>query len=494
MTRNQTSPRPHSAKRQASAQRGDVAGNALAHAVAWCEERGNGKCASGAVALMILTAATAHAQVSLNTAVDLALSHSPKVRLAQADVDKARASLNQARNAYIPVVNAGANLGESYGYSFNPPTLFTFNAQSLVFNFSQKDYLRAGRLGISAAGFALEDAREGVIEDTALSFLALQHDQQRQAVLAQENELAQRLVQIVEDRVSAGRDTAIDLTQAQLTAAQFHLSMLRQQDDTANDRDHLALAMGMSPTPSLTAEGTIPPAPESFNPIPSFTAAATPAVASAFDNAAAKEEQAHGDHRYILRPQLSFFAQYNRYATFTSSFKQLEQTNGNIGSNEGAVAIAIQIPLFDRVHKAKADESAADAAHARAEADDAQRTALDGQLKLRHSVAVLQAQSDVARLEQQLAQQQLDALTLQLNTASPNPNGPALSPKDEQNSRIAVSQKQLALLDADYQLREAQIQLLRRTGQLESWLRQSMQTAPGGATTPPSIAPVGPMP
>ncbi len=431
---------------------------------------------AGAFALVACTvlSASAHAQVTLTTAVDMALTKSPKVRLAQADVLKAQASLNQAINAYVPTVNAGANLGESYGYSFNPPTLFTFNAQSLVFNFSQKDYIRAGRLGVNAAALNLQDARQGVMEDTALSFLALQHDEQREAVLKQENEFAQRLVTIVQDRLDAGRDTEIDLTQARLSAAQFHLSALRQQDETANDRDHLALAMGISLTPTLTASGMIPPAPEAFAPVPVLTAAATPAVASAYANAQAKEEQSLGDHRYLLRPSLAFFAQYNRYATFTNSFKQLEATTGNIGSNEGAVAIAIQIPLFDKVHKAKADESAADAIHARAEADDAQRTALDGQLKLRHSVDVLKAQSEVARLEQQLAQQQLDALTVELNTASTNPNGPALSPKDEQNSHLAERQKFLALIDANYQLREAQIQLLRQTGQIESWLRQAL--------------------
>jgi hypothetical protein len=150
--------------------------------------------------------------------------------------------------------------------------------------------------------------------------------------------------------------------------------------------------------------------------------------------------------------------------------------------------VELLIPLFDKVHKAKAEESDADAFHARAEADDAQRTALDGQLKLRHSLELLKDQAEVARLEQQLAEQQLDALTLQLNTDSPNPSGPALSPKDEQSSRIAVAQKQLALIDAEYQLREAQIQLLRQTGQLESWLRNSLSN-PVGPVALPSTAP-----
>ena len=432
--------------------------------------------------------AAANAQVSLATAVDLALTHSPKVRMAQAEVDKAHASLQQARDVYVPTVMAGTGAGGyAWGYSPNPPALFTFTAQSLVFNFSQRDYIRAGRLGLSASELALLDARQGVIEDTALSFLALQHDQGREAVLRQENELTARLVGIVQDRVAAGRDTDIDLTTAQLTAAQVHLTLLRAEDDTANDRDHFALSLGMNADAALTADGPIPPLLEEAPPSPAPRSDFSPAVAAAYATAAAKEETARGDHRYLLRPQFILGAQYNRYARFTGSFATLESINGlTIGPNEGGLGVEIQIPLLDKVHKAKADESAAEAVHARAEADDAERTTLDGQLKLRHSVEVLKAQSSVARLEQQLARQQLEALTLQLNTASATANGPALTPKDEQNSRIAERQKYLALIDADYQLQEAQIQLLRRTGQLESWLRQALRTPanPGLGPTP----------
>ncbi len=438
-----------------------------------------------AFAALVLLNVAAHAQVTLNTAVDLALSHSPKLRIAQSDVDKARASLAEAHDVFIPTVAVGIGAGgDAWGYSPNPPALFTFSSQSLVFSYSQLDYIHAGRFGLNASELMLQDARQGVIEDAALSFLALLHDQQREGVLRQENDLAQRLVDIVDDRVTAGLDTAIDLTTAQLTAAQIRLAAHRAEGDTANDRDHLALLMGMSPTLSLTADGRLPPAPDAILPAPALATNASPAIAAAYATAASKEEVAKGDHHYLLWPQFSFGAQYNRYATFTGSFGTLESIHGaTIGANEGGLGIELQIPLFDKVHKAKADESSAEAAHARAEADDAQRTALDGQLKLRHSLELLQDQSEVARLEQQLAQQQLDALTLQLNTASPNSNGPALSPKDEQQSRISLAQKQLNLIDAAYQLHEAQIQLMRQTGQIEAWVRQSLQ-APAASAAP----------
>ncbi len=432
-----------------------------------------------AVGLTFACGASAHAQISLSTAVDMALTHSAKVRLAEADLAKARASLQEAHDAYVPAINAGAGIGESYGYSPNPPTLFTFNAQSLVYNISQPHYVKAANIGIRAAHLSLEDARQAVAEDTALTFVALQHDEQREDVLHQENEMAERLVTIVEDRFNGGEDTAIDLTTARLTAAQYHLAGLRAEDDTAKDRDHLALLMGIAPTESLRADGQFPSMPAAALPAQGTSAPATPAVAAAYDTADAKQQTALGDTHFLYRPQLSLLLQYNRYATFTNSFKELQNLNSDvkIGPNEGVVAIEIQIPLFDKERQAKARASVADALHARAEADDAQMTALDGQLKLRHNIEVLRAQTEVAQLEQQLAQQQLDAVKAQLNSSYSNPSGPQMSPKDEQNSRLAEREKYLSYIDANFQLRQAQISLLRQTGQIESWLRQAA-TAP----------------
>ena len=66
--------------------------------------------------------------------------------------------------------------------------------------------------------------REAVAEDTALAFVALDHDQQREQVVGQQCDFATTLVSIVESRVDAGQDSAIDLTQAKLTAAQLRLA------------------------------------------------------------------------------------------------------------------------------------------------------------------------------------------------------------------------------------------------------------------------------
>jgi hypothetical protein len=48
-----------------------------------------------------------------------------------------------------------------------------------------------------------------------------------------------------------------------------------------------------------------------------------------------------------------------------------------------------------------------------------------------------------------------------------------MSPKDEQASRIAERDKFLSVLDANFQMRQAQINLLRQTGELDAWIRST---------------------
>ena len=161
--------------------------------------------------ICFMLALSAHAQISLSTAVDLALRDNPRVQAAQADVDKARAQLSEAHDVYVPSINAGAAVGQSYGYSPYPPTLFTVTGGGLVLSASQSSYIRSARAGVDAAQLAFDDVRESVAEDTALAFLTLEYDQQREQVVGQQEGFSKTLVTIVLERVDAGQDTAIEL-------------------------------------------------------------------------------------------------------------------------------------------------------------------------------------------------------------------------------------------------------------------------------------------
>jgi outer membrane protein TolC len=436
----------------------------------------------------------AHAQISLTTAIDLALRSNPRVLGAKDDVNKARAQLSQAHDAYIPAVSIGAGLGQAYGYLPSPPTLATATAGSIVFNLSQFDYIRSAKEGVEAALLALDDVQEQVAEDTALAYIALDNDQQHEQVVRQQTGFASALVTIVQERVDAGQNTQIDLTQAKLTAAELRLSELKEQDDIEVDRDHLARLIGLPPA-SLQIDGNLPaivvPQDTIANPTPNGYA--NSAVASAFANAEAKRQQAKGESRSGFWPEINFVAQYNRYATFTNSFGTLETfSNAHIGADETAFGVLISLPFFDKGRSARGRIATAEASRALHDAQNVQIDALDSQTRLRHTITELHAQADIATLRQQLAQQKLDVLRVQLQSGTGNPNGPQMSPKDEQTARIAERDQYLAVLDASFQLRQTEIQLLRQSGELESWFK-SVISAPANPSPqnnlPPSPAP-----
>lgn len=432
-----------------------------------------------ACAVFALAASPAVAQISFTSAIDLALKNSPKVQAAEAAAAKAQAALEGARDVYIPTLAGGSGLGYSYGFPVGQPSIFNFTSQSLLFNFSQRDYIRAARAALNAANLALKDARQAVAEDAAITYIALDRDTQRQAAFSQQSGYANRLVEIVQERLNAGQDTAIGLTTARLTAAQIHLAALRADDDTATNQTHLAHLIGL-PAQGLTViSSSIPVIADPATSTTTSLPATSPAVEAAYATAHSKSLIAFGDARYLWRPQIAFAAQYNRYAKYNNYdlyYKRFQHNNAGIG-------IEITLPIFDAAHRAKARESAADAVRAQHDADQARDEFLEGRVKLEHSTAELAAEAQVATLDQQLAQQQLDAMLIEINSGTGDPNKPQMSPKDEALARIAERTKFLAVIDAKFQMRQAEINLMRQTGQLESWLKSAAGAPPTASAT-----------
>lgn len=433
-----------------------------------------------AFSLFAAAAYPAAAQISLTTAIDLALKNNPKVLMAQADVNKAMAALSGAKDVYVPSVTGGSGLGYSYGFPVGQPSIFNFTAQSLVFNFSQGDYIRASRFALKAANLALKDARQAVSEDVAITYVALDRDSQRQAALSEQAGFAAHLIEIIQERLNAGQDTPINLTGARLSAAQIRLAKLRTDDEAADDQAHLARLIGLPAQGLAVVSSSIP---QFSSPSADQTSAAlpvSPAVASAYATARSKRQIALGDARYLWRPQISFAAQYNRFAKFNN----YDLYYSHFQHNNFGVGIQITLPIFDLGHKAKARESAADAAYAEHQADMARDEFFEGRQKVRHATAELAAQADVATLDQQLAQQQLDVLLVQLNAGSGSASGTQMTPKDEQTSRIAEREKFLTVIDTRFEMRKAEINLLRQTGELEDWIKSGVQSQPSVTLKP----------
>ena len=426
-----------------------------------------------ALALPLL-AGLAGAQVSLPAAVDLAFRNSPRVQSAAADVLRARAAIQEQHDAYIPNLTVGGTgYGRGFGYPTGTPTLVSVQSQSLVFNYSQRDYIRAVRAAFDAASLTLLETRQTVAEDVAITYLSLTHDAARKTVLHEEQGFVDRLVTIVQDRLDAGEDTPSGLTSAQLSAAQIRLANLRAEDDVAVDAQRLSLLTGL-PAQDLAASPEAMPAIASPDLAQASVGAPTsPGVDAAYAAARSKRQLALGDARYLYRPQVIFGAQYSRYSTIqNSNFEEYFGRRNNVGlllpfqQDSFGIGVQLSIPIIDYGHRAKARESAADASRAEHDADAQRDLFTEGRFRLERSLLELSTRAEIARLDQLYAQQQLEVLAIQLTSSSPTP----ATPKEEQNGHITEREKYLALLDARFQLQQTQISLLRQTGGLEHWL------------------------
>lgn len=425
--------------------------------------------------------APAYAQISFTTAIGLALKSNPKVLAAQADVDKALAVVQQLRDAYIPNVVGGSGIGPpSYGFPLGQPSIFNITSTSLVFSYSQHDYIRAAHASLDAATFTLKDIREGVAEDTAITYLALDRDMQRQAALQQQQGFADRLVGIVQDRLDAGQDTPIDLTASRLTAAQVRLARLRAEDETDSDRAHLARLIGLPQQNLDTASTSVPALPTPSTEVATTIPVTSPAVDAAYAIARSKRQTAFGDSRYLWRPQITFEGQYSRFAKYTN----IQDYYFRFQQNNAAVGVQITIPVYDKVHQAKARESAADAARAQHDADQIRDQFFDSRVRARHTAAELATRAEIASLDQQLANQQLEVMLVQLKAGTGNLSGPQMSPKDEQTAHITEREKFIAVLNANFEAQQAAIGLMRAAGELEDWIATSVRSLPPAPSNP----------
>ena len=209
---------------------------------------------------------------------------------------------------------ASGGAGASSGITLNVPTIFTVSAQSVVFNYSQRDYIRSAHMGVEAAELALKNVREQIEEDAVDTYVSLDSAQQPQKSMAEQSGYALRLVAIVRDRLAAGMESNLELKRVRRVAVQSRLEQLQLDDQIASLRGHLEQLTGIQSSRLETVSESVPSIDDFFShATASFSDSPDNAnVLSSEASARAKVEQAFGDSRYTWRPQLAFEAQYGR--------------------------------------------------------------------------------------------------------------------------------------------------------------------------------------
>jgi outer membrane protein TolC len=411
------------------------------------------------------------AQVSLATLVSMAAKNSGAVRLAQADLDKARASLSQSNDAFIPTIAFGSGLPAfpSVGFTGNLPTLWDANVQSVVFNMQLIRYIQAARLAVNAALANLKDAHEQVALDTSTAYIELDTVSQELAAVHQQEMFANRLVEIQQQRAEAGVDPLSELLQVKLTAAQLKLKRLHLETRAATLAQQLSDLTGFPAASIVTDHASIPAIPA----VRANDARTLPGIESVNLLARSKYFIAKGDndHKKML-PEIDFGVQYNRNTTLLNSINDYYKQP--LPANNFSSGFAIRVPLFDWGARDKARQSDAEALRAKVEAEQAEKQNNAQIVTLDNTLRELDAQAEIASLKKQISVEQLRTVQTQLevgNGGGAGPGAPAqLTPKAEQQAQINEREDYQESLDADLNLSKARLSLLRALGHMQDWL------------------------
>jgi len=420
-------------------------------------------------ALLFLPAALLAEPVTLHHAVELALQHATGIGISTADQQHAKASYHELRNSYIPQLNAGAGIGYSDGFPLSlegaAPSLFNVTAQSPLLNPALRDFIHAVRAEVTASDFRSKDQKNQIIQDTVLSYAELAKWELRLSRLQEAQASEEQMEAAVAQRVKEGIDSEMDRSKARLSVARVRLRIAEAAGAADVLREHLSKLTGLPAATFETEPDSVPALPEVKADDPqkaesvARAADTNPTVQAAVEHARAEYLRVKGEKKSLL-PSIDFAAQYALLATY-NNYQNYYQVN-SFQPNNLTIGIALHLPFLNYAQHARIQEAEAEAAKARQQADAARNQVSEETLRLQRSVTQMQAAHDVAELEYEIAQKNIEAVRTRMESSTANLH-------DLDSAQIQASERLITLQDVTFELERSQVALMRATGELETW-------------------------
>jgi outer membrane protein len=398
--------------------------------------------------------------LTLHQAITLALQNSRDLKLARVQYNVALNEVGVDRAAFLPNVYTGSGAAYTHGFPSLPggqaPAVFELDYTQALFDPLLKAQQHAAEERAKNQKIEMDRVRDDVIVRTAAAYLELAKVRHSLDLMGDERASAEKIVEVVRERVAANQELPIEVTRSELAAARVQEGIVKLEDReealSAEIRDLTGVADGQAieveqEEPSFATD-------QQLSDLVNLAVQNDRSVEEAENERLAQEKLLHGA-RWAYFPTIDLVGQYtvlSKFNNYTEFYKTFERNNVNVG-------VQVTIPIF-------AAKTSANVALARSQLNAAELTLGNKRQEIRadveqkaRSVRELDATREVARLDLQLAQQ-----TLQM-TQSRFDQGRATLQEIEQ-ARLDESDKWVAFLDADFARQRAQLTLLQATGQL----------------------------
>lgn len=395
-------------------------------------------------------------KLTLQEAVQMTLAHSPQILMAEAQVKQMEESLKETRSLNYPQVAMGTGWAYNNGFPLGAPSIFKINANQSILNSKNTNLIRESKEAVKASQLSSDSSRNELASKTALVYYQL-HQARRIASLASSRlETARRQQDLTEASLSAGKVRPLELTMAKAAAAAAQQQLLVAQEQAKVAEAELQELTGL---PGALSIQTVDPALESpiyemdVEAIFQQSVRSNPEILQS--EAAIKAKEFHiaaekGENRPRLEAvsEYSLFSRANNYEDY---YRRFERNNFLIG-------VAVQIPLFDgfrtstRVAQSKHD--------ANVERYKLQRIKSDLKTNIQRGLSALR----IARGAADVAQSDLEAAKEMVQVNDVLLESGKISEKDLADARLQLQQKELAKLEADQNLFQRKLELLRISG------------------------------
>jgi len=399
--------------------------------------------------------------LTLKRAIEMALQNSKDIQLAKIQTSLADRSAQISRSEFLPNLYAGSGAGYTYGIPETPggraPSVFNITYTEDIFNEPLRGQAKELQEQAKAQRFALAEVRNSVIARTAMAYLEIAKVRHSLTLLRGEQDSAEKILDVTKERQGEGFELPVEVTKAQLTRAQVvqRILQLEGREDELEVFLKSQLGLGDEQLMEVSSDDLPGEAEQEGANLVALAMGSNTGLQLAESDVRAREFRLQGEKRgYLPTLQLvgiySYLAKFNNYTEF---FKTFQANNFNAG-------VQIRVPIFSATTKANIGLAAVnlEAAKVTLASRKSQVTA-DVRQKSR-TVREKDAAKEVARLELQLAQQNVEVLQSQFGEGRVNL-------REVERARVTENDRWMDFLDANFARQQAEVELLRTAGQLD---------------------------
>jgi outer membrane protein len=399
--------------------------------------------------------------LTLKRAIELALQNSKEIQVAKLQARLADHSAQITKAQFLPNLYAGSGAGYTYGIPETPggraPAIFNVTYTEQIFNEPLRGQAKELQEQARSQKVLLEDARSTVISRTAAAYLELAMVRHSLELLRKEQSSADKIIEVTQERQKENLELPVEVTRSQLTKARVVQRVLQLESREDELEVFLRTQTGLADnTPIEVSPEELPGEAEQEGAnLVALALQNNAALRLSEADVRAKEFRLIGEKRaYYPTLELvsvySLLAKFNNYDQF---FRTFQRNNYNAG-------VQVQVPLFSAQTKANIGLAAVNLDVAKANlANKKTEITASVRQKTRH-LRERDAAKEVARLELQLAQQDVTVLQSQFEEGK-------INLREVERARLTESEKWMVYLDANFQRQQAQLDLLQTAGQLD---------------------------